>query len=902
MELPHTIVGIDVETTALEPSEGEIIDVAAIRYDLATGQEIDRLTRLARPGRPITAEITALTGITQAMVENEQPFSTLIADLKEFISDDILFAHNASFDLKWLDYHGLSLDNPTWDTFLLATIAWPEVQSYNLGMLAALFNLDVVAEHRAAADVVLTWHLLQHLRPTLTVSSATYQHIQTLLTKASLGHYLPLFLERSGPGQQQAHGSQVPSKPRKRHSSAQPPIAAIKEILGEDGLLEGHLPGFSSRPPQVLMATTIDRWVREGKVGFIEAATGTGKTYGYVVTGLHALGQHRPLIISTYTRHLQDQLVEKDIPKVLTALGLPYQVAVLKGRRNYICNARLKQVLDRPTWSSTEAIIMIKILKWLDDGGSGELERLNVSHQGSSLTRWLHADALSCRTYCTYASGCPYQLARARAAQADIIVVNHALLLQMAFQEPNPESDAWGEAAGSHHSIIIIDEAHHLEEAARHASMLDLTPERVAEAIAPLLHLTKGRLEESRHRHLAQECEILLQEYGGWLREVGQIVIQQSHNDRLLLGAAVRRGAGWQKVARAADIWRGRLKFITGLARSLESKQGATPPTTLAEALAELERLAIEFGTFIEGSSERIQWVEIIRDVASGALLKVTLKDTALSVQPIVQAIFSNAHSVILTSATLSIGGSFSYIKERLGVESAEELQLPSPFDYRNKMLIYLVDDAPHPGDKEYDAYVADTMLQITNAIQGRVLGLFTSQKGVRSVYNRLIRHLHKAKIKLYAQKITGGRTNMLERFRKIPRSVLLGTMSFWEGVDVVGESLSCVVIPKVPFPPPDDPVITAIATAEQVHAFTALSVPTMILQLRQGVGRLLRSIDDQGVVVILDSRLGAHDYGDEVLKSLPPATIHIGSGSDLIPTLTSWFGEKTLARWRSEI
>jgi len=217
-------------------------------------------------------------------------------------------------------------------------------------------------------------------------------------------------------------------------------------------------------------------------------------------------------------------------------------------------------------------------------------------------------------------------------------------------------------------------------------------------------------------------------------------------------------------------------------------------------------------------------------------------------------------------------------------------------------MLIYIVDDGPPPGTTEFDNIAAQSVVHLSKILSGRTLGLFTSHQSVRQVYFKAIKPLNKQNIKLLAQNMSGGRHNIMSHFKNTPHSTLLGTYSFWEGVDVPGDSLSCLLIPKLPFAPPHDPVTDAIAEAENVSSFMALALPHMLLRLRQGVGRLIRSSDDQGVVVMLDSRFLNKDYGKYVLESLPSATVHIGSFSDLIPKVQDWFGDDQLQIWRHQM
>jgi len=298
----------------------------------------------------------------------------------------------------------------------------------------------------------------------------------------------------------------------------------------------------------------------------------------------------------------------------------------------------------------------------------------------------------------------------------------------------------------------------------------------------------------------------------------------------------------------------------------------------------------------VVGDGDRIQWLE-----RNEFRHTIFCHDVALSIVPALHALYEAAYGVIFTSATLTTLGNFSYIQTILGITSAHELILPSAFNLAENLLIYIVDDAPHPRHPTYDTYVGEYVLQLSLLLRGRTLGLFTSFRSVNTVFQQLVRALNKGSIKLLAQGHSGGKASMVRHFRDEPESVLLGTDSFWEGVDIPGDTLSAVVIAKLPFAPPHDPVTDALAETVGQHPFSSQSLPQMILKLRQGIGRLIRRQTDRGVVVIFDSRLLQSGYADDVLKSLPAGRIKIGAAADLISATEQWIGPATVARWRAK-
>lgn len=905
--LPDTIVGIDVETTSLTPETGDIIEVAAIRYDLTKptsshlGTQSDELVSFAQPRQPLSAEIAAITGITRDMVATAPPFSKLIEKLSDFIGDSLVFAHNTSFDTGFLAYHGLNLKrNPVWDTFALASAAWPTAPSYNLGTLIAQLGLTADSEHRAGDDVRLTWQLLNKINQQLQLSKETHQQIVELLKKSNQEHYLGLFTAASSVNSELSPTAGISASPDKgRLGGVSGGIGGVSEIFSPNGLLAQSLPGFSHRPEQLAMAKQVEELIKNNEAGFIEAGPGTGKTYAYLVPLLHYLSQAEqegavpPVIISTYTKALQDQLLH-DVPELLKSLKLPYRVALLKGRRNYLCLTRLLKALQRDQLPADDAWLLIKLLVWLDQDTDGDLEQLNVSYQATHLLHHLHADSISCRLTCSKENpNCPYQRARQRALKADIVIVNHALLAQPeGLVRRSPQGEGGDSILPLTH--LVIDEAHHLEEVARNASQRDLSEHRVEEILSSVSQLAKSYPPQLKKR-LITEAKQLLDTYQQFLQAATNFLDCHTTSAHLRLTEALRRNASWQKVVHIGSTWRRQLQFLNGLLES--GQEHIKDRELLASTIRETETFNLELDIFLTGSSERIQWISL-----SDEGLSATLCDEALSVDQLLSHIFTSANSVTLTSATLTIAGSFDYIKKQLGLSSAHELKLDSSFSYRDQMLIYIVEDAMSPTAPNFDIFTARQIEKIAKLLSGRVLGLFTSHQSVRTVYIKILDELNKANIKPLAQKMTGGRYNITNRFKKNPNSILLGTYSFWEGIDNPGDTLSCVVIPKLPFPLPHNPVHEALGEALSVSAFTSFSLPQMILKLRQGIGRLLRSASDSGVVVILDHRFLHREYGKLVLSSLPPATIHIGSQKDLISTLEKWFGKDTLHDWSSEL
>lgn len=861
------VVGIDIETTSLDPTLGHIIEVAAIRYDLASGQEIDRFETLcAAPF--VSPEVTALTGITPEMLEGKAPFADHIKELKNFIGSDTLLAHNGNFDLAWLARHGLPLSNPLWDTFYLASLVWPNSASYNLGTLTREQGITTKGEHRASADIVLTWELFKTIRKNLQkLPSSLEKTFQNLLTASGQAHYLGLcnFTE------------ELPKKSsvkkivgRESHKNID---LLVADLMGEDGVLSQNLPGFIPRPEQVKLTEYLKECTENNQNALVEGGPGIGKTFAYLVAGLTAGGR---MMVSTHSKILQDQIISKDIPRLLKALGISRSYASLKGRRNYVCGSRLAALLKGSKFSQEDAWILAKIALWLARGGTGDVETINLSHQGHLLSR-LHADNAVCREVCR-PNTCPYHQARQKASEADLVIVNHALLMQWGLGEDNARQDF---------KLLIVDEAHQLEEAARKASEIEFSQERLSDIFEGGGSFLKG--EQIRH-----EVGAIHRHWDDVLRQAHGLVEEHASGSTLRLSRTLRRSQGFKKLIREGSTFLSRLRFLVGFLRS--QKVPRKQEKLQLETLQNLEKMSIEWEELLGGKSQqRVQYIQ-----ASLHPEKVRIVDTPLQVSEYI-APFLNLGNTLLLSATITVEGKCDYIKKQLGLSSWQEKVFSSAFKYDKQMAVAVIDNGPYPGSEAHDLFGASLIKEVGNLTRGKILVLMTSKQSLSSVHRATSSDLHKENIRTLSQGISGGRNNIAKRFQGSEASVLLGLSSFWEGFDAPGEALSVLVIPKLPFPAVGDPVIEALTELLGPKAFEEVMLPKMILRLRQGIGRLIRSVTDRGVVIIVDRRLSEKEYGKKVLHSLPACPIQVLAGEDLSTFVTDFFGPETITRWQKK-
>jgi len=618
-------------------------------------------------------------------------------------------------------------------------------------------------------------------------------------------------------------------------------MSEITELLGKSGPLAASVPGFAPRAEQQQMAEAVAAAIAGREKLIVEAGTGTGKTFAYLMPVLRS---GRKVIISTGTRHLQDQLFGKDLPVVRAALGLPAHIALLKGRTNYLCRHRLETAAgDGRQFSGRQLHDLEQVRVWAGRTQSGDIAELGLLSEDSPVWPRVTSTAENCLGQeCEYFQDCFVIRARRNALEANVVVINHHLLFadmvlkEEGFGELLPGADA-----------LIIDEAHQLPEVAS-----------VFFGITLSSHQLRDLVRDVRVEHLREAGD--MQD----LPEVADRLDGMAHRLRLALGQRDRRAA-WSEVAgdprlqTVLEELAAALQLLTDwLVQAAERGKGLENcrqrAATLRDRLAQLMQ---------HEAGEYIHWFETLHTA-------FRLNLTPLNVAPVFRGCLDKLASAwVFTSATLAVGDSFGHFSAQLGLDDAHTLKLDSPFDYRRNALLYLPDGMPDPNAPDYVDAVVGCAREVLAASRGRAFLLFTSHSALRSAARQLE---HDCIWPLLVQG-AAPRRELLERFREFGNAVLLGTSSFWEGVDVRGEALSCVIIDKLPFGSPGDPVLQARIEAlrrQGVNPFMAYQLPNAVITLKQGIGRLIRDHTDRGVLVLCDPRLRSKSYGRVFLNSLP--------------------------------
>ncbi len=636
----------------------------------------------------------------------------------------------------------------------------------------------------------------------------------------------------------------------------------MQSIFGPEGLIAQAHPEYEYRPGQVQMAQAVMRAFEERRHLIVEAGTGTGKTLAYLVPAVAAaVGGRGRVIVSTGTKNLQEQLMEKDIPFLQGVLPKKFTATSMKGRSNYVCLTRLGRAESAPVLEGLDEVDYFEeVTHWAKESATGD--RAELANLPESLSFWRHIDARSetcLGQKCTDFEPCFITRMRNRALESDIVVVNHHLF----FADLALRNSAYGSVLPDY-SAVILDEAHLIEDVASEYFGAQVSNYQVDDL----------------------------------LRDIGYVNIEDTDAAREVSNSAARASRFSEAFWMAFRMGRGdegRFPIIPGsfVKRDSDGRLNSTPLGDLYVAMdGALARLEATLDVLREKPGDIDNLVRRIRQARFDLRFVVTgddkkfvywierrgrgifLRASPIDVSGLLEdKLFGEVDTVVLTSATLSSAGHFGFIRERLGLDKAEDLIAESTFDFQTQAMLYLPATMPEPRSAEWAEAAAREVIKIVNATKGRAFVLSTSLAGMQSLYD-----LAMPELDYYCLlQGTAAKSQLLTRFRETPNAVLFATSSFWQGVDVRGEQLSCVIIDKLPFAVPTDPIVAArqrFIEEEGGSSFHEYSVPQAIISLKQGLGRLIRSTTDRGVLAVLDPRLRTKSYGRIFLQSLPQCRV----------------------------
>lgn len=959
----ESYVGFDVETTGVDPEQDRVIQLGAVRVE--QGEAVARWSALVDPGRPVPPAIQRLTGITDEALRGQPPLEGVLPAFLEFAGDLPLVAHNAPFDAAFLRAGlrrslGREGDHHFYDTLELARLALPGLGGYRLQQVAEALGVAVLRAHDALADAetaalvfhVLTGALRGRDPAALRLAAGFLADVDPPLAAIlGLAHTGESADGVAAPGAAVTVAAAGPDLAGPARDATPPGPFAFDPVrvagwLEPGGPVAARCEGYEHRDGQVALLRAVAAAFSCGGTLMAEAGTGIGKSLAYLLPALAwARSSGRKVVVSTHTITLQEQLWRKDIPLLREALPFPFRVALLKGRSNYFCLLKWDALTAERTGEATDRRFFARLALWLGRTPAGDRAELSVRRDEERAWRAVAADEGCAGDRCRHRDRCFFLAARRRAEDAELVIVNHALLLADAAAN-NQVLPGYG--------YLVCDEAHHLPEAASRQFALRVDEVELLSVLADLRR--RGPAGAGLLDRLARAGGTLAgsADLSAALLGAGEAWEAARNGVGALFDAlrawAARRPAAqgdagrawrlpaapggadgapdvdppaggdlcWREVAAAGDDLAARLSALAdrldrlGLQVSGETAVALLGPEAACELTARRQAVADSAAALRsvlhpEGG-EQVAWFEM--EPGGGGYAAPGPGRLALAPLfpgPLLgERLFSRLEGCVLTSATLSIEGRFDFLAEELGLDAGEILSVPSPFDYRNQALVCVPTDLPDVRGREsgFTAEAGSLLLDLATAIGGRTLVLFTSHRMLRETEARIRGPLAEAGIGVLAQGIDGGQARLAEAFRADPRAVLLGSASFWEGVDIPGESLSCVVVMRLPFRPPGHPLVEARMedlSRRGEDPFLRAAVPEAVIRFKQGFGRLIRRASDRGAFVVLDQRLLSRRaaYGHAFLESLPGPRLFSGDRRRVVAAVSAWLrGDEAGPAW----
>ncbi len=934
-EYPRTFIGLDLETTGVDSSIDRIIEIGATR--ITDGEVVDTFEAFVDPGISIPPDVVYLTGITDRDVSGAPRVEDVLPDLIRYLGDDPLVAHSAGFDLAFLaaaakgDPDLLAGRGGVFDTLGISRALLPRLPSHRLAKLVEFFGITHEHAHRAGDDARAVAFLFIELLGVLDQIGSAIVGRMLRLASPEIAKLLEVAKERSegrlDPFALPDHGEragellrydnarrvETPRFPTEEKMDID--LDALEGLFEEGGAISQRLSDYEVRREQLQMMRAVGDALVAGVHLVIEAGTGVGKSLAYLVPSIaFAVANGERVIVSTNTKNLQEQLFMKDMPFLEETMADEFSAALLKGRGNYICVERWRGIAQRGL-SPSERAELLPLALWEEETTSGDISENAAFRRRGYLWSRVSSDGGPCLGQrCPSSDRCYLLNARRAAQSAHVVIVNHSLLFS--------DTEAGNRILGEY-SYLVCDEAHNIEQIAtehlgRRASiwraravldslyrkdgvesgdLAELLEEAQAGDDAGILSTVAvaarrlvddvSQAQAASEAFFAALSERHEELNDGRRVEFGKLRYGQRKDDETagtLLAGELEEAVRMFKVVAGGSEALSNLVADTDLARVDSIVQGLTFHTERARTFArDLDYVASA------ADPESVFWLEV-RTYREGR--ECEMRSAPVSVSELMgDFLYSRLDSIVMTSATLTVDESFGFFMERVGLDRLPdwkviELDVGSPYDHDRQSIAAVAAWLPAPSSSGFNQVVADLVVKLAAPAEGGTLVLFTARSSLDAVF-KAVRDPLTARGKLVlGQGHGGGASALLDQFAKEIDSVLLATSSFWEGVDVPGRSLEQLIIVKLPFPVPRDPVVEAHCERYEMEgerSFDRYMVPRTAIRLRQGFGRLIRSTTDTGVVVFLDSRLETKRYGARLLEQLPTPAFIAHSEEELL-------------------
>ncbi|MFS1512385.1 ATP-dependent DNA helicase DinG [Chengkuizengella sp. SCS-71B] len=942
---------LDFETTGNQ-SEDRIIQVGLVIIE--NKMITDTYTSFVNPEREIPAFITELTGISNDMVESAPLIKEVVAQFQPMLNDSILVAHHCAFDYgllqKALNEAGYpAFNGKVIDTIDLLRLLYPDMTSLQLSMVSDSLGINHERPHQADSDAYATANiLLQSIErfsnlPLLTVQRiaqifepvtddlAWFIHelkiqveLETSLDTNTHKYFRQFALNVNDWADDSSDSNLNQSEPSNLNPSFEHFIDEIKHSLNE------QFESYKERPAQEQMIHEIYESFENDQHLMIEASTGTGKSLGYLIPSLYyGLLNHETILVSTNTINLQAQLMDRDIPLLHKIFPAPFRAAVLKGRNHYLCLRKFETKINLKDIADTreDRITAAQMIVWLSETNHGDDEEVSFGSKGKEFWMDVASDADSClNRACPWFKKCFYHRAKYQANQADVVITNHSMIMTDVIAENRLLPS---------YSHLVIDEAHHFEQVASHHLGRNLTYFSLIRiftwlfkdsknGLLPQLrfqiehmeeidsHLFIGKIDKTYEKliQIKEEWDILsglfydiiMNKRNSSSMEAGQIVLRIKVDQQPETWGSIETTE--QNIyLEINEVLKTCNELLTILKEYQDEYDFQSLATDLSGIMKELFQFRDDLRLFVQmNDHNEVYWIEANAHFKQKS---IQLKRVPIDVSEILkQNFFEVKNSIIMTSATMSVNESFQYSLEQIGLEDdlknerLRAVQLPTAFNYREQSLVCIPRDFPTirgaEGDEHFIQSLTNSLIEVAIQTQGRMLILFTSYRMLKQVYEKLKEVLKPQGFQIIGQGVdSGNRSKLTRMFQNSDKSILLGASSFWEGVDIPGNALSCLAIVRLPFQPPNDPIVEAkcdYLKEKKQNPFMKYSVPQAVIRFKQGFGRLIRTEKDKGVVIIYDTRVIHTQYGKHFLYSLPKPKIEHMKSEQMVPRIQEWF------------